>query len=64
MNKTPQGRLTHSETKLQMPQAQMKKLREEYAQTYSQHRLGFNAWLLVMASIQIAKSWMLWEPLG
>ena len=40
-------RPTHAETKLRMPQALMKELREEYAQTYAEHRLSFNAWLLV-----------------
>ena len=46
MNKTPQSKPTHAETKLRMPQALMAELREQYAQSYAQHRLSFNGWLL------------------
>ena len=45
-NKTPQSKPTHAETKLRMPQAQMKELREQYAQTYAEHRLSMNTWLV------------------
>ena len=39
-------RPTHAETKLRMPQALMAELREQYAQSYAQHRLSMNAWLV------------------
>ena len=45
--KTPKSKPTHAETKLRMPRALMAELREQYVQTYVQHQLSFNAWLLV-----------------
>jgi len=49
--KTPQSKPSHAETKLRMPQALMAELREQYAQTYPQHRLSMNAWLLMLIAL-------------